>query len=153
MEKTANEKIVDQLVDENGAMYDMYIPHKPVKLNTGTKTIVEQHHEETTNINKIIGRYRRSGVLPPQTQEPQYADVSEVPELLGARLQMADAMEAYANLPKSITDQFNNVGEFLQYVENQEQIIAQPVPEPEPEKTKDDSSESSPKEKPTPPAE
>lgn len=128
--KTANEKIVDEMVKENQQMYDFWFPHKPVKLYTGEETIVEQHHEETTNINKIIGRYRRSGVLPAY-REGSYADVSEVRELMDVKLTMAAAMEAYESLPRSITDQFADVGEFMRYVENLETINAKPVEEPE----------------------
>jgi len=115
------------------AKVNEYIPihyvgrRTPVKVNTGDETLVEQCHEETTNINKIIARYRTSGVLP-QGREGRYEDVSEIGELMDVRLQMNAAMAAYEELPKSITDQFNDVGEFIEYVERQRQAESEAQP-------------------------
>lgn len=97
-------------------MYDMYIPHQAVKVYTGTETIVEQHHEENTNINKIINRYRRSGVLP-ENRQGTYMDVSNVPELHEAKLQMRNALKLYEELPKEITDNFDDIEDFLSTME------------------------------------
>jgi len=108
------------------AKVNEYIPihyvgrRNPVKVNTGDETLVEQCHEETTNINKIIARYRTSGVLP-ERREGRYEDVSEVGEFMDVRLQMNAAIQAYEDLPNSITDQFNDVGEFIEYAERQRQ--------------------------------
>lgn len=83
----------------------------PVKLDTGTETLVEQSHEETTNINKIVARYRRSGGLPP-APEAQYADVSEIGELMDVKLAFTDMQNAYAELPEFIKDKlpFADIG-------------------------------------------
>lgn len=98
-------------IDEKQKVYDHYIPHEPVKLDTGTETIVEQHHEETTNINKIIGRYRRSGVLPPG-REGHFSDVSEVGELLDVQMKLEEAKINYENLPENIKEKlpFADIG-------------------------------------------
>lgn len=98
--------------------------HTPVRVNTGTETLVEQCHEETTNINKIIARYRVSGRMP-EHREGQYLDVSEIGDFTEVREQMNAAMEAYENLPKNITDQFSDVGEFIEYAERQRVAAAQ----------------------------
>lgn len=90
----------------------------PVRVNTGSETLVEQCHQETTNINKIIARYHRSGVLP-EHREGRYADVSEVGELMDVRMQMNAALAAYEELPASIKDQFKDAGEFVEYAERQ----------------------------------
>jgi len=95
----------------------------PVRVNTGTETRVEQCHQETTNINKIISRYRTSGVLP-AGREGRYEDVSEIGEFAEVREQMNAALAAYEDLPKSITDQFKDAGEFIEYAEKQRQAAA-----------------------------
>lgn len=84
-------------------LIDFWSPHDPVKLDTGDKTIVEQHHEETTNINKIIGRYRRGAPLP-INENANYTDVSEVGELMDIKLMMSDMQQNYENLPDFIKD-------------------------------------------------
>lgn len=99
------------------AEVDEYIPvhyhgkRTPVVLDTGSETVVEQHHEETTNINKIIGRYR-SGVPLPHAGEQMYADVSQVGELLDVKLQMSELQSNYENLPDFIKEKlpFADIG-------------------------------------------
>lgn len=99
------------------AEVDEYIPEHyfgkrtPVVLDTGSETVVEQHHEETTNINKIIGRYR-SGVPLPHAGEQMYADVSQVGELLDVKLQMSELQNNYENLPDFIKEKlpFADIG-------------------------------------------
>lgn len=95
----------------------------PVRLNTGTETLVEQCHVETTNINKIIARYRQTGQLP-EHREGRYEDVSNIGEFNEVREHMNAALAAYEELPESITGQFNDAGEFLEYVEKQRQAAA-----------------------------
>ena len=92
------------MTDENKPeMIDFWAPHDPVKLETGSETIVEQHHEETTNINKIIGRYKRGTPLP-INENANYADVSEVGELMDIKLMMSDMQKSYENLPDFIKE-------------------------------------------------
>lgn len=111
------------------AKVNEYIPihyvgrRNPVTVCTGPDTIVEQCHEETTNINKIIARYRTGGQLP-EYREGQYLDVSEVGEFHEVRLQMNAALAAYDDLPESITSQFKDAGEFIEYAERQRQAAA-----------------------------
>jgi len=83
--------------------YDLYIPHDPVKLDTGSETIVEQCHEETTNINKIIGRYRQSGVLP-EHRQGDYVDSSNVGELMDIKMMQSEMQKNYENLPDFIKE-------------------------------------------------
>lgn len=73
------------------------------KVNTGTETLVEQCHEETTNINKIIARYRQSGTLP-EHREGMYADVSNVGELLEMKIQMQELRDAYELMPDVVKE-------------------------------------------------
>lgn len=84
---------------------------KPVRLDTGDKTIVEQCHEETTNINKIIGRYKRGQPLP-INENATYADVSNVGELMDIKLMMTDMQKNYENLPDFIKEKlpFADIG-------------------------------------------
>jgi len=75
----------------------------PVKLETGDETIVEQHHQETTNINKIVARYQRSGEMPP-APEARYMDVSNIGDLMDVKLRIAETSENYEKLPDYIKE-------------------------------------------------
>jgi len=83
----------------------------PVRVNTGTETRVEQCHQETTNINKIIARYRTSGVLP-AGREGRYEDVSQVGDLLDVKLQIEEMQNMYESLPNNIKEKlpFADIG-------------------------------------------
>lgn len=93
-----------------------YGPRRRVTVVTGPDTIVEQCHREVTDINKIIGRYRRTGMLPPARHEPRYEDVSNVGELLDVKMQMQQAAEAYDALPEEVRNKFSTEEEFYDYV-------------------------------------
>jgi len=83
----------------------------PVRVNTGTETRVEQCHQETTNINKIVARYRTSGVLP-AGREGRYEDVSEIGELLDVKMQISEMQNMYEGLPDNIKEKlpFADIG-------------------------------------------
>lgn len=100
-------------------------PRRRVGLDTGSDSKTEQWHRETTDMNKIVARYIRAGGLPPGPPA-RYADVSEIGDLMDVKLKMADAMEAYENLPIEITSKFNSPDEFLAYVENLEDSLEKP---------------------------
>lgn len=103
---------------QNMAHVNEYVPlayvgkRTPVKVTTGSETLVEQYHEETTNINKIIARYRSGGSFPQRRGEPNYADVSQVGEFMDVRLQMSEAQQNYDNLPDFIKEKlpFADIG-------------------------------------------
>lgn len=47
-----------------------------VKTESGTESMVQQHLEESANVNAIVARFRRTGEMPPARQAPVYADVT-----------------------------------------------------------------------------
>lgn len=100
-------------VEEKNDLISYYGKRLQVGLDCGDVCIVEQHHEEMTNINKIVGRYRKTGILP-QVGEPKYADVSEVGDLLDTKMQMDAAMEAYYRLPQAVRDNFADAQDFAE---------------------------------------
>lgn len=112
------------------AKVNEYIPihyvgrRHPVGVDTGSETIVDQSHKEMTNINKIVSRYLSGAQLPNKAHEGQYGDVSEIGDFMDVRETMNAALAAYDDLPNSITDQFNDAGEFVEYVERQRQADA-----------------------------
>lgn len=55
-------------------------PFERIRVQTiveGESMTVRSHLDEC-NINKLVERFHRTGVLPPATEEPQYGDVSDL---------------------------------------------------------------------------
>lgn len=111
---------------------------KRVTVETGTETLVEQHHRDVCNINKLVAKYARTGGFPEPQEAPRFADVSEVGEYLDVRMRMAEALDAYDELPAAITDRFSDPLEFMEWVDTQERILAQKGPESSDESPKHD---------------
>lgn len=43
---------------------------------TSPDSITHQADAENADINQIVARYKRTGIIPPSTKQPQYADVT-----------------------------------------------------------------------------
>lgn len=60
------------------------VPHWPVG-----ESMTEQSHAGLCDINNIVSRYQSTGMLPPPTQPPTYADVTQLSGGLLDRIQFA----------------------------------------------------------------
>lgn len=79
----------------------------------------KQAHKDECDINKILDRYRKTGVLDfAAKHEPQYGDVTAV-DFQEAQFTVAKAMGMFADLPAHVRNRFSNKpGEFLRFVQN-----------------------------------
>lgn len=91
----------------------------PVRITTGSDTIVEQCHREVTNINKLVQKYSGAGGLPP-APEARYMDVSNIGDLMDVKIKMQEAAQAYQDLPPNIRDSFADPEDFLAWCDEQE---------------------------------
>lgn len=57
--------------------------------DTDGESMTHQSHADSCDVNKIIGRYERTGQLPLATRPPQYADVSGLQGDLTERINFA----------------------------------------------------------------
>jgi len=106
------------------------------------KTVTEQHHAKTCNINYIIGKYQKTGLVDHVNRhQGNYGDVSGAD--FDRAMELVTEQETVFNeLPSSVRAHYNNdVVEYLTAVETdsgaeEHRNLLNPVPEvPEPEKT------------------
>lgn len=94
----------------------------------GGQSRTEQHHANEVNINAIVSRYQKTGVLPTVDRLPGYGDFSEVRDYHAACDQVRAAEAAFMMLPSGIRKRFrNDVGELLRFLDddrNREEAVA-----------------------------
>jgi len=106
------------------------------------KTMTEQHHAKTCNINYIVGKYQKTGLVDHVNRyEGTYGDVSGA-DFEKAMELVTEQKTIFAELPSSIRKHYkNDVVKYLAAVESDEGAaehanLLNPAPEdPEPEKT------------------
>lgn len=70
-----------------------------------TKT--QQHFKNEVNINQIMAKYKRTGMLPTPSVMPQYRDCTGF-DFRAAQGLIAEAMQGFAQLPAVIRKRFQN---------------------------------------------
>lgn len=85
--------------------------------------VTKQSHKDECDINKIMARYQRTGVIDHvQKYGPVYADVSSADYVSSMNL-VKDAETMFAELPSTVRAKFgNDVVEFLDVVTDPERI-------------------------------
>lgn len=71
-------------------------------------TLTQQHFLPDCNINMIMEKYRRTGVLPVNQTRALFGDFSDGFDFLTAQRQIAQAKEAFADLPAKLRKRFDN---------------------------------------------
>lgn len=81
---------------------------------------VQQHQADECDINKIMARYERDGVLEHVKQfHGEYGDFTEVQDYATSLRQVIQAEECFMSLPAEIRKKFDNdPGQFLDFVTN-----------------------------------
>ena len=74
---------------------------------TGKPSMTQQQFREEVDINTIVERVRRSGVMPPMTKQPYFL---AMPSQSFQEMQnfLIDARTTFAALPSRVRDRFNN---------------------------------------------
>ena len=86
--------------------------------------LTEQHHAESTNINKILAQFMETGILPTSTKDAQYGDVSEH-DFQEVQNQLANAKTLFEELPDPVKAQFDNKPfKFLHFAEDPKNMEA-----------------------------
>lgn len=89
----------------------------------GTEEITQQHFAAEADINTIMARYQRTGILVdplnPGTRKPQYGDFGSVMEYQESMNIIIAAQEAFDDLPATVRKRFNNdPAEMLAFLED-----------------------------------
>lgn len=124
-----------------------YGPRVRVVVDTGDKSMTKQSMSDACDINKIMAKYERTGVIThARANAGFYADVSAVGDYHAAVLQVQAARDLFMSLPAQLRSRFDNdPGKYLDFVtnpENRDELVkmglmkppatapAQPAPEP-----------------------
>lgn len=88
----------------------------------------DQSWKEDCDVNNIIRKFLKTGTITHvNNKKSAYADVSEIPDLLEAVLQIKDAQDIFDGLPSDIRKRFNNspldMVDFLQNEKNRDEAI------------------------------
>lgn len=97
-----------------------YKPYQKVTLDCGTEMVTKQSHKEECDINTILSKYERTGLITHvQSGRPQYLDLPSDMDYQAALNTMIAAQDAFASLPASVRDRYgNDPARFLSAFEN-----------------------------------
>lgn len=99
-----------------------YRKHKRVQLDTG-EGLTRQEFKAECDVNVIMSRYQRTGIMPGNPAGMRYGDFTELPNFMDAMNTVARANEAFAALPAAIRRRFgNDPGEYVDFVSNPENL-------------------------------
>lgn len=99
---------------------------RPSLIDLGGESPTEQHHREAANINTIVNKYNRTGLLP-VADGAFFGDVSNVNSYSDCLDCLRDSQEYFASLPATVRKRFSNDPEelcdFLLDSSNREEAI------------------------------
>jgi len=102
------------------------LPAQTVIINDDP-SLTQQHFKEECDVNNIINKFIKTGVMPLGTRKPQYGDFSAVPDYQQAQDQLNQAKDAFSQMPSAIRKRFNNdPAELIKFVldpKNREEAI------------------------------
>lgn len=111
----------DQGLNTEGELIrDFYVKHEPVDLAcTLEEGMTRQEFRDECDINVLMATYERNGSISHfNRMQPQYLDVSDVPDLPQAIAVMQAAEAAFMTLPASVRREFdNNAVNFVEFAQ------------------------------------
>jgi Chlamydia-phage Chp2 scaffold (Chlamy_scaf). len=118
-----------------------YEPRERLQVKFPNPSRTKQAFKQEANINTILDKYHRTGLMPTYDQPQQYGDYSGVMDYHTAMTKIAEGKSAFADLPSKIRKRFdNNVGAFLDFIHDESNLdemvelgLARARPKPEPE--------------------
>lgn len=76
------------------------------------KSVTQQHFKDECDINNIMARYEKTGMLidplNPPTRQPLFGDFSGLPSFMEAQNAIREGVELFESLPARIRKMFNN---------------------------------------------
>ena len=87
----------------------------------GKKCVVQTHSKSECDINLIISKFQKDGILPSSVRsEPgRYIDLTMFPDFNAASRAIAGVKSAFANLPPDVRERFNNAQDkFVEFVQD-----------------------------------
>lgn len=86
-----------------------------------SRSLTNQSDAPECDINNIMARYLKTGLLPQSYATPFYGDASALPTFMEAQQILINANLAFESLPAKIRDRFHNSPEkFLEFMGNED---------------------------------
>ncbi|WNK12968.1 MAG: internal scaffolding protein [Microvirus sp.] len=88
-----------------------YVPHDRVGLDTGSDSFVQQSFKDECDINNILAQYKQTGIIShisANAAQGRYMDLPSDVDLQMSFSIVAQATEAFASLPATVRDRFEN---------------------------------------------
>lgn len=91
-----------------------------IQFKSTLPTRTKQEFKEECDINKIMSRYEKTGILShTNKRSPQFGDFSNVTTYEDAFNQLQDTRDAFMTLPARVREKFqNDPAEFIKYMED-----------------------------------
>jgi phage internal scaffolding protein len=103
--------------------YDMDLASDQSGLKCLDASLTQQQFKEDSDINTIVDRFMKSGVLPTPTNMPQYVDYEGVFDFQSAMNVVRQADENFMRMDAKIRARFNNSPqEFLEFFSDAENM-------------------------------
>lgn len=84
-------------------------PRNRVLALSSDELMTKQSHKDECDIHKILSQYKRTGIIAHiNARQPVYADLPDSMDYQDAIEIVRDAQEAFAELPASVREKFNN---------------------------------------------
>lgn len=89
-------------------IYSAYDPPPKVRLRDFGKMITRQSEAAAVDVNRIVGQFVKTGVLPQVQAQALFADVSEMTDYRDALHQVELADKMFMSLPAKVRAKFEN---------------------------------------------
>ena len=96
---------------------------RPPGIVNNLPSMTQQHFKEECDVNNILAKFVRTGVLPANCRPGDYFDCSTIQDYQDCLNRVIEAQENFDTLPSGIRKYFqNDPGKFLEFVQNPENI-------------------------------
>lgn len=103
--------------------YDRDEVSRKTGLLCGDKSRTQQNMKDEADINVIVGRFLKTGLMPPSVRVPEYADFTEVMDFKSAQQALIDARFNFMQMPANLRARFHNSPQnFLEFCTNKDNL-------------------------------
>jgi len=132
---------VEGMVGDMRHCLNLYVPHDPMDyaLFCDDPSLTRQEFAEEADINSIMAKYQKTGLVPGTDRQPMYGDFADLPSYMEAQEIILRADAAFSALPAEVRRRFDNdPAEFVEFASDPKNIdqmrvwgLAEPLDEPE----------------------
>lgn len=103
--------------------YDRDLVSAQTGLLCGDKSKTQQNMKDEADINVIVGRFLKTGLMPQGVRVPEYADFTEVMDFKTAQQVLIDARMNFMQMPANLRARFHNSPQnFLEFCTNKDNL-------------------------------